>query len=164
VGASPAPLGGRGSPPAESPHRRTRPALASRLPVEIVMLTVLIADDEPYVVDLIRLTLEDERISVIDAYDGETALAHAEAMRPELIFLDVQLPDISGLEVCARLRSDPRFAGTKIVMLTAAAQEADVARGLAAGANHYLTKPFSPVRLLSLVESVVPHAAVWQHE
>ena len=128
------------------------------------MLTVLIADDEPYVVDLIRLTLEDERVSVIEAFDGETALAHAEAMRPELIFLDVELPDMSGVEVCARLRRDPRFAATKIVMLTAAAQEADIARGLAAGANHYLTKPFSPVRLLSLVESLVPQAAVWQRE
>jgi len=128
------------------------------------MLTILIADDEPHVVDLIRLTLEDERITVIDAFDGETALAHAEVMRPDLIFLDVQLPDISGLEVCARLRTDPRFAATKIVMLTAAAQESDVARGLAAGPDHDLTKPFSPVRLLSLVESVVPQAPVWQRD
>ena len=128
------------------------------------MLTILIADDEPHVIDLVRLTLEDDRIYVIDAIDGETALAQAEARRPDLIFLDVQLPDISGFEVCARLRSDRRFAETKIVMLTAAAQEADVARGLAAGANHYLTKPFSPVRLLSLVESVAPHASVWQRE
>jgi len=126
------------------------------------MLTVLIADDEPHVVDLIRLTLEDERITVVDASDGESALARAERLRPDLIFLDVHLPDISGLEVCARLRTDPRFATTKIVMLTAASQESDVARGLAAGANHYLTKPFSPVRLLSLVESVVPQAPVWQ--
>ena len=126
------------------------------------MLTVLIADDEPHVVELIRLTLEDERITVVDACDGESALARAERLRPDLIFLDVHLPDISGLEVCARLRTDPRFATTKIVMLTAAAQESDVARGLAAGANHYLTKPFSPVRLLSLVESVVPQAPVWQ--
>ena len=126
------------------------------------MLTVLIADDEPHVVDLIRVTLEDERITVVDAFDGESALAHAERLRPDLIFLDVHLPDISGLEVCARLRTDPRFAATKIVMLTAAAQEWDVARGLAAGANHYLIKPFSPVRLLSLVESVVPQAPVWQ--
>lgn len=126
------------------------------------MLTILIADDEPHVADLIRLTLEDERITVIDALDGETALANAEVLRPDLIFLDVQLPDISGIEVCARLRRDPRFAATKIVMLTAAAQELDVARGLAAGANHYLTKPFSPVRLLSLVESVVPQAPRWQ--
>jgi len=128
------------------------------------MLTILIADDEPHVIELVRLTLEDDRIDVIDAIDGETALAQAEARRPDLIFLDVQLPDISGFEVCARLRSDRRFAETKIVMLTAAAQEADVARGLAAGANHYLTKPFSPVRLLSLVESVAPHASVWQRE
>jgi len=126
------------------------------------MLTILIADDEPHVVELVRLTLEDGRINVIEALDGETALVQAEALLPDLIFLDVQLPDISGFEVCARLRKDPRFVGTKIVMLTAAAQEADVARGLTAGANHYLTKPFSPVRLLSLVESIAPHVPVWQ--
>ena len=125
------------------------------------MMTILIADDEPHVVELVRLTLEDGRINVIEALDGETALVQAEALLPDLIFLDVQLPDISGFEVCARLRKDPRFAATKIVMLTAAAQEADVARGLTAGANHYMTKPFSPVRLLSLVESVVPQAIVW---
>jgi CheY-like chemotaxis protein len=164
VGAPPAALGDREARASKTPRRREGHALASRLRWTIVMLTVLIADDEPHVIDLIRLTLEDERIAVIDALDGETALAHAEAMRPELIFLDVNLPDMSGLEVCARLRNDPRFAATKIVMLTAAAQEADIARGLAAGANHYLTKPFSPVRLISLVESVVPHAAVWQRE
>ncbi len=128
------------------------------------MLTILIADDEPHVVELVRLTLEDERINVVEALDGETALLQAEAQLPELIFLDVQLPDISGFEVCARLRKDPRFAGTKVVMLTASAQEADVARGLAAGANHYLPKPFSPVRLLSLVESITAHAPVWQRE
>ena len=125
------------------------------------MLTILIADDEPHVVELVRLTLEDERVSVVEARDGETALTQAEAFWPDLVLLDVQLPDISGFEVCARLRSDPRFGGTKIVMLTAAAQEADVARGLAAGANLYLTKPFSPVRLLSLVESLTPGAPVW---
>ncbi|PYN56895.1 MAG: response regulator [Candidatus Rokuibacteriota bacterium] len=125
------------------------------------MLTILIADDEPHVAELVRLTLEDERIHVVVALDGQTALAQAAAFRPGLIFLDVQLPDISGLEVCAQLRTDPQFAETKIVMLTAATQEADVARGLTAGANHYMTKPFSPVRLLSLVESVVPQAIVW---
>jgi CheY-like chemotaxis protein len=164
VGAPPAAQGGRRSRRSQNRRRREERALASRLRWKTVMLTVLIADDEPHVTDLIRLTLEDERVTVIAAGDGETALAHAEAMRPELIFLDVHLPDMSGLEVCARLRSDPRFAATKIVMLTAAAQESDIARGLAAGANHYLTKPFSPVRLLSLVESVVPHACVWQRE
>ena len=123
------------------------------------MLTILIADDEPHVVELVRVTLEDERVRVVEASDGAAALALAAELDPELIFLDVNLPDMSGLEVCRRLRKQERTACAQIVMLTAAAQQDDVARGLAAGATHYLTKPFSPVRLLSLVENVLPRAA-----
>src|SRR2546428_14106307 len=103
------------------------------------MLTILIADDEPHVVELVRLTLEDGRINVIEALDGETALVQAEALLPDLIFLDVQLPDISGFEVCARLRQDPRFVGTKIGTLTAAARGGATASGPTAGATYYLT-------------------------
>src|SRR5262245_51918341 len=125
------------------------------------MLTVLIADDEPYVVELVRITLEDSRVRVLNAFDGGTALALADAFQPELVLLDVEMPEISGLEVCRRLRADPRFGGTLIIMLTAAAQKDDVERGLAAGADHYLTKPFSPVRLLSLLEELMPRAALW---
>jgi len=128
------------------------------------MLTILVADDEPNVIELVRVTLEDRRLRVVEALDGATALIQAEAERPELVLLDVQLPDMSGLEVCRLLRRDPRFAQTKVAMLTAAAQEDDVARGLAAGADHYLTKPFSPVRLLGLVERLLPRASVWQPE
>ncbi|HEY2995161.1 MAG TPA: response regulator [Methylomirabilota bacterium] len=123
------------------------------------MLTVLIADDEPHVVELVRVTLEDERVRVVEASDGAAALELAAELDPELIFLDVNLPDMSGLEVCRRLRKQSRTACAHIVMLTAAAQQDDVARGLAAGATHYLTKPFSPVRLLSLVESLLPRTA-----
>jgi two-component system phosphate regulon response regulator PhoB len=123
------------------------------------MLTILIADDEPHVIDLVRVTLEDDRVRVLDAPDGATALAAAAEFGPELVLLDVDLPDLSGLEVCRRLRRDPRLAGVQIVMLTAAAQQDDVARGFAAGASHYLTKPFSPVRLLTLVEGLLPQAA-----
>ena len=123
------------------------------------MLTILIADDEPHVVELVRVTLEDDRVRVVEASDGAAALALAAELDPELIFLDVNLPDMSGLEVCRRLRKQERTACAQIVMLTAAAQQDDVARGLAAGATHYLTKPFSPVRLLSLVENVLPRAA-----
>lgn len=123
------------------------------------MLTILIADDEAHVVELVRVTLEDERVRVVAAADGAGALVAAAGLEPDLIFLDVNLPDMSGLEVCRLLRSDPRLAEAHIVMLTAAAQQDDVARGLAAGADHYLTKPFSPVRLLSLVEGLLPHAA-----
>jgi len=127
------------------------------------MPTILIADDEAHIVELVRLTLEDGRVRVVEAYDGATALARAEALHPDLILLDIHLPDVSGLEVCARLRERGGPAA-KIVMLTAAAQEADVALGLAAGADHYLTKPFSPVRLLALVDALLPQAPVRQRE
>ena len=127
------------------------------------MLSVLIADDEPYVVELVRVTLEDDRVRVFEAADGQTALAVAEALAIDLVLLDVQLPDLSGLEVCRALRANPRSATVRIVMLTAAAQQDDVMRGLAAGADDYLTKPFSPVRLLSLVDRLLPRVA-WHLE
>lgn len=123
------------------------------------MLTILIADDEPHVVELVRVTLEDDRVRVLDAGDGGGALAIAEALGPDLVLLDVHLPDVSGLEVCRRLRKHPRLAATKVIMLTAAAQQDDIARGFSAGATDYLTKPFSPVRLLSLVERLMPRLA-----
>jgi two-component system phosphate regulon response regulator PhoB len=123
------------------------------------MLTILIADDEAHVVELVRVTLEDDRVRVVEAPDGATALLLAAELEPELIFLDVNLPDLSGLDVCRRLRRDPRLAGARIVMLTAAAQQDDITRGLAAGASQYLTKPFSPVRLLTMVEGLLPRAA-----
>jgi two-component system phosphate regulon response regulator PhoB len=123
------------------------------------MLTILIADDEPHVVELVRITLEDDRVRVFDAGDGHGALAIAEALGPDLVLLDVHLPDVSGLEVCRRLRKHPRLAATKVIMLTAAAQQDDIARGFSAGATDYLTKPFSPVRLLSLVERLMPRLA-----
>jgi len=127
------------------------------------VLSVLIADDEPYVVELVRVTLEDDRVRVFEAADGQTALAVAEALAIDLVLLDVHLPDLSGLEVCRALRANPRSASVRIVMLTAAAQQDDVMRGLAAGADDYLTKPFSPVRLLSLVDRLVPRVA-WHLE
>ena len=130
------------------------------LPLCAAVLTILIADDEPHVVELVRVTLEDNRVRVFDAADGEMALAVAEALEPELVLLDVHLPDLSGLEVCRLLRKHPRLASTRIVMLTAAAQQDDIARGFSAGATDYLTKPFSPVRLLSLVERLMPRL-VW---
>jgi DNA-binding response OmpR family regulator len=124
------------------------------------VLTVLIADDEPHVVELVRLTLEDARVRVVDAADGRTALVRAHALEPELVLLDVQLPDRSGLDVCRELRKHSRLAACTIVMLTAAAQQDDIARGFSAGATDYLTKPFSPLRLLTLVDRLMPKR-VW---
>jgi DNA-binding response OmpR family regulator len=126
--------------------------------------SVLIVDDEPNIVELVRVTLEDDRVRVVVAADGAGALAVAAVERPELVLLDVNLPDLSGLEVCRRLRADPGMTGSRIVMLTAAAQRADVERGLAAGADPYLTKPFSPVSLLSLVDALLPGTPLWARD
>jgi DNA-binding response OmpR family regulator len=126
------------------------------------MTTVLIVDDEPAIVQLVRITLESSRVRVIVAADGATAIDQALAVRPDLILLDLDLPDVNGLDVCRRLKAEPALARTRIVMLTAAAQQDDVARGFAAGADQYLTKPFSPLGLLSLVEHLLPGTHPWQ--
>jgi CheY-like chemotaxis protein len=123
--------------------------------------TVLIADDEPAILELVRVTLEDQRVQVVGALDGAMALELAETFCPDLVLLDVSMPEMDGLEVCRRLRRHPGLAGTTIVMLTAAAQKEDVARGFAAGADDYLTKPFSPLHLLALLERVVPSGTLW---
>ena len=125
------------------------------------MTTILIADDEPAIVDLVRFTLEDPQVQIVEAADGAAALELARRTRPEVALLDVQMSRLNGLDVCRRLRQLPECSHTRVVMLSAAAQAADQRRGLAAGADHYLTKPFSPLALLTLIRSLVPEAAVW---
>lgn len=125
------------------------------------MTTILVADDEVPIVELVRFTLEDDQVQVICAHDGVSALELASAVRPELALLDVHMPHLSGLEVCRRLRRAPEGAQIRIVMLSAAAQAEDRARGMAAGADEYLTKPFSPLALLTLVRSLVPEVPTW---
>ena len=125
------------------------------------MITVLIADDEPHIVSLVRATLEDEYVRIVEASDGLRAVEVAEAERPDILLLDVHMPGLDGFNVCRRLREDHHLTRAKIIMLTAAAQAVDEARGFAAGADHYLTKPFSPVRLLTLVQSLAPGSIAW---
>jgi len=125
------------------------------------MATILVVDDEPQIVALVRATLEDEAVRIVEADDGEVALAVARQESPELILLDVRMPRLDGFEVCRQLREDSRFDRTKIVMLTASGQERDRARGQAAGADEYLTKPFSPLALLSLVQALLPQEPLW---
>jgi len=124
-------------------------------------MTLLIADDEPAILDLVRFTLEDPQVRIVEASDGATALELAQQARPDVALLDVKMPRLSGLEVCRRLRELPECAHTRVVLLTAAAQAQDRQRGLAAGADHYLTKPFSPLALLTLVRSLMPEVSIW---
>lgn len=118
------------------------------------MRKLLIADDEDGVRSLVRMTLEADAYEILEARDGDEALAIAREHQPELVFLDVMMPGSSGFEVCRALKSDAGTSGMTIIMLTAQAQEQDREDGLAAGADDYLTKPFSPVKLLSTVEQV----------
>lgn len=119
------------------------------------MKTVLIADDEPSLRLLVSATIESEQLVVVEAQDGDEAWALLREHRPHLALLDVQMPGRTGLELARAIRADPGLAGTKIIILTSKAQQADIQAGLAAGADIYLTKPFSPIELLTAVEQAL---------
>ena len=109
--------------------------------------TVLVVDDEQDILDLVRFRLEHDGYRVLTASDGQTGLTLAQQERPDLCILDVMMPKLSGLEVLARLRADPATAATRVILLTARGQDADIDRGFELGAHDYVTKPFSPKEL-----------------
>lgn len=116
------------------------------------MVRVLVVDDDPVILQLVRLNLELEGHQVTEAEDGSAALERARESRPDVVVLDVMLPEIDGYEVCRRLREDPETAGIPVVLLSARALASDVAAGQAAGAAAYVTKPFDPLDLVGVVE------------
>jgi len=118
------------------------------------MRTLLIADDESGIRSLVRMTLQRDQYQILEAADGEQALALAREHRPDLVLLDVMMPGLSGFEVCRALKDDPATANATVVMLTAKAQDSDRAEGIAAGADDYFTKPFSPIALLRKIDDV----------
>ena len=109
---------------------------------------ILIVDDETDTIDLLQFNLRAAGYDVLSAADGKTALLKARSVHPDLILLDLMLPEIDGLEVCKTLRKDPRTAGIPIIMLTAKSAEIDRVLGLELGAEDYVTKPFSPRELI----------------
>ena len=113
--------------------------------------TVLIADDEEALRALVRVTLDTGRFAILEASNGLDALALARHHKPDLVFLDWAMPGLSGLEVCRRLRADDLTKHLTVVMLTARAQEFDRAAAMEVGVDAYITKPFSPLRLLDAV-------------
>jgi DNA-binding response OmpR family regulator len=108
---------------------------------------VLIADDDADILLLVRAVLERSGHEVVGASDGAEALASVRARKPDLVVLDIAMPEVDGLEVLRRLRADPTTSELPVVLLSARAQEADVVRGFAIGASAYLKKPFSPREL-----------------
>lgn len=119
------------------------------------MRTIVIADDEPSLRLLVSATVSSEEFCVIEASDGDEAWQLVRECRPDVALLDVQMPGMTGLELTRAIKSDSSCATTRVVLLSAKAQEADVSAGLAAGADRYLTKPFSPFQLVALINELV---------
>jgi DNA-binding response OmpR family regulator len=117
--------------------------------------TVLIAEDDDDIRDLVVFKLEQAGLTVIAAPDGATALSAAQTQAPDLAVIDVSMPGMSGLDLCRLLRADPRTAGMLIIMLTARSQEGDVEAGFSAGADDYIVKPFSPRELTSRIRALL---------
>lgn len=116
---------------------------------------ILIVDDEPNIVISLEFLMKREGYEVAVASDGDAALEQVAAKRPDLVLLDVMLPMKSGFEVCQQLRANPQWAGIKVVMLTAKGREAEVEKGLALGADAYMTKPFSTKDLVGQVKQLL---------
>jgi len=121
--------------------------------------TILVIDDEKDLLELVRYNLEKDQFDVITVSDGKSGLDIASRHRPDLIVLDLMMPETDGLEVCRRLRSDERTARIPLIMLTARATEADRVVGLEMGADDYITKPFSPRELVARVRAVLRRSA-----
>lgn len=117
---------------------------------------ILIVDDEMKIVEVVKSYLENSGYSVYEAYNGKEALDKFEKVNPNLVILDLMLPDMTGEEICKALRKKSRVP---IIMLTAKVEEEDVLKGLNIGADDYVTKPFSPRQLAARVEAVLRRAS-----
>ena len=116
---------------------------------------ILVIEDEAALVRLIRYNLEAEGFAVLDAPDGEEALLVLEERNVDLVLLDWMLPNLSGIEVCRRIRRKPETRNLPVIMLTARGEEGDRIRGLNAGADDYLAKPFSYKELIARIHAVL---------
>lgn len=112
---------------------------------------ILIADDEPNIVLSLEFVLEEAGYRVRVARDGQEALDALAAEVPDLVLLDVMLPKVSGFDVCQRIRANPAWGGLRVVMLSAKGRDVEVSKGLAIGADAYVTKPFAIQELLAEV-------------
>lgn len=117
--------------------------------------SILVVDDEANIRQLVRYNLEKEGFTCSEAADGRACLESVRRERPDLIILDIMLPEKDGLEVCRQLKAQPATAGIPIIMLTAKAEEIDTILGLEMGADDYITKPFSPRELIARVKAVL---------
>jgi two-component system alkaline phosphatase synthesis response regulator PhoP len=117
--------------------------------------SILIAEDEPNIVISLEFLLKEAGYEVAIARDGSQAVNLADELRPDLIVLDVMLPALNGFDVCRRIRDSRQGKDTKVLMLTARGRDGEVAKGMAAGADAYLTKPFATRELVKVVADLL---------
>jgi DNA-binding response OmpR family regulator len=121
--------------------------------------TILVADDEPYVLRSLEFILKKEGYRVLTATDGQEALEKIQEKRPDLVFLDIQMPRMDGNTVCQALRSEPATRDLHIIMITAKGQEVDRLQALESGADEFITKPYSPRKLVDRVREILGPSA-----
>jgi DNA-binding response OmpR family regulator len=115
--------------------------------------SILIADDEPNIIISLEFLLEQAGYRVRVVHDGQEALEAIEREVPDLVLLDVMMPRLSGFDVCQRIRENPAWQGVRVMMLTAKGREVEISKGLALGADAYVTKPFATQELLAQIRA-----------
>lgn len=116
---------------------------------------ILIADDEPHIVNLIKLSIKPNKYTILEANNGRSAISVAESEKPDLILLDLMMPEMDGFEVCRAIRSSPKTRGCSIIMLSAKSERDNKFKGIDLGADDYLTKPFDPAELEDMVDAML---------
>jgi len=117
--------------------------------------TIMVVDDDPDLVTLIRAILEQQGFNVLCAYDGPQALAGLEMQKPDLILLDIMMPEMDGFEVLRRLKAAPETSSIPIILLTALDEDEDILTGYKMGADHYITKPFKRTHLVAVINHLL---------
>jgi len=118
---------------------------------------ILIADDEQSIVVPLEFLMQQKGYQVMAAYNGEEAIEKIISFNPDLILLDIMLPIIDGFEVCQMIRSNPNWKDIKVIFVSAMGREVDIAKGLALGADAYITKPFANAEIIQKVREVLGH-------
>jgi two-component system alkaline phosphatase synthesis response regulator PhoP len=114
---------------------------------------ILVVDDEVYILHILDFSLNAEGYEVITAEDGEQAIEKAKQEEPDLVVLDVMMPKVDGYEACRKLKQDPKMKDVPVILLTAKGRDIDRKLGLEVGADDYITKPFSPNKLIEKIGS-----------
>ncbi len=124
-------------------------------PIPASKRTIMVVDDSPDLVEILRITLESKGFNVRCAYNGQELFAGLEELKPDLVLLDIMMPKMDGLEVLTRLRENSDTASIPVILLTAKVLYDDVIRGYKRGAEHYITKPFTPTQVLEGINLVL---------